>query len=218
MPASLHELLWVFPALRRPGRVLTISEINRAGYGRSNINRGATPMRAALHGLLRVFPVLRRPGRARTPGDTPRRRLASLGCARSSPFASAKQRAYRQRSLPGRLRTPRTASRARGLRPEKPSAFRGEAKAKRTRTSVGSLPVIVLVRVADASPRKAEGFFGLPARTRSCARGVEVSGVKNAAQRARFSGLAKEAQRCRRRVGPTKVRACRPTPEHRKNP
>ncbi|MGA9140482.1 MAG: hypothetical protein WBZ29_09675, partial [Methanocella sp.] len=27
----------------------------------------------------------------------------------SSPFASAKQRAYRQRSLPGRLRTPRTA-------------------------------------------------------------------------------------------------------------
>ncbi len=61
-------------------------------------------------------------------------------------------------------------------------------------------------------------FSACPFARFSCARGVEVSGVKNVARRARFSGLAKEAQRCRRRVVPTKVRARRPTPEHRKNP
>ncbi len=37
-----------------------------------------------------ALPVLRRPGHALTPGDTTRRRLASLGCAMPSPFASAK--------------------------------------------------------------------------------------------------------------------------------
>ncbi len=168
-----------------------------------------------LHGLLRVFQVLRRPGRART--------LASPdSCAFGSADRSASQ-ALSNAPI-GSVHCPAASaplaqlSRARGLRPEKPSAFRGEAKATLTQTIIGLLPLLVLVWVASASLRKAEGFFGLPARTRSCARGVEVAGVKNAALWARFSGLAKEAQRCRRRVGPTKVRARRPTPEHRKNP
>ncbi len=91
--------------------------------------RGATPMPAALHGLLRVFPVLHRPGRARTSRT---RKPAALRCAGSRSAASAKQRACRQRSLPGRLRTPRTASRARGLRPKKPSADRESSKGSRT--------------------------------------------------------------------------------------
>ncbi len=55
-------------------------------------------------------------------------------------------------------------------------------------------------------------FSACPLARDSCARGVEVAGVKNAALWARFSGLAKEAQRRRRRVGPTKVRARLPTP------
>ncbi len=175
--AIFHHLYLKIPffirrVLRRPGRVLAKSEINRAGHGLSNTNRGATPMLTSSHGLLRVFPVLRRPGRARTPGDTTRQRLASLGCARSSPFASAKQRAFGSVHCPAASTPLAQLSRARGLRPEKPSADRGEAKAMRSRTSVGLMQILVSVWVAGASPRKAEGFFGLPLRTRSCARGV----------------------------------------------
>ena len=153
---------------------------------------------------------------------------AALAPSRTSPAAPSLRQAStasqalsnaacRQRSLPGRLRTPRTATRARGLRPEKPSADRGAAKATRTRTSIGSMPILVLVWVACASPRKAEGFFGLPLARVSCARGVEVAGVKNAAEGA-FFRACKGGSTSRWRVGPTKVRARRPTPEHRKNP
>ncbi len=74
---------------------------------------------------------------------------------------------------------------------EGPSARKTLRRPRRSKgyahwTSIGSLPVLVLVWVAGASPRKAEGFFGLPARTRSGARGVEVAGVKNAAVGAFF--------------------------------
>ncbi len=155
-----------------------------------------------------LAPPETRPGgaslRSAAPGRVPSQALSN------APFG--------QRSLPGRLRTPRTAARARGLQPEKPSAFRGAAKAKRTMTSVGSLPIPVLVWVAYASPRKAEGFFGLPLRTHQLCEGCGGGGCEKRCRMARFSGLAKEAQRRRRRVGPTKVRARRPTPEHRKNP
>ncbi len=142
----------------------------------------------------------------------------AFGCARSSPFASAKQRAFGSVHYPAASAPLAPLMRARGLRPEKPSAFRGAAKATLTWTSVGSLPILVLVWVACASPRKAEGFFGLPARTHQLCEGCGGGGCEKRCPKARFSGLAKEAQRSRRRVGPTKVRARRPTPEHRKNP
>jgi hypothetical protein len=157
---------------------------NRAAeYCISNINRGATPMRAALHGLLRVFQVLRRPGRARTLAGRARLRFAAPDSTASQALSNA--RPSGSRSLPGRLRTPRTAARARGRRPEKPSADRGAAKATRTMNGIGSMPVLVLVWVAGTSPRKAEGFFGLP-QARFSVRGAEMSGVKNAAEGAFF--------------------------------
>jgi hypothetical protein len=100
--------------------------------------------------------------------------FASLGSAGSRFAASAKRHAYRQCPLPGRLRTPRTASRARGLRPEKPSADRGAVSATHIRPGIGSRTGLVLV--ACAAPRSRRVFLarrapGTHQRCRGCGGG-----------------------------------------------
>ena len=112
------------------------------------------------------------------------------------------------RSLPGRLRTPRTADACKG--PSARKTLRGPRRSKgsRTRTIVWSLPVLVLVWVACASPRKAKGFFGLPSRTHQLCEGCGGGGMKNAAGRRVFQGLqrrfnAAEGALSRRRSSPS---------------
>ncbi len=149
-----------------------------------------------------LAPSETRPGgaslRSAAPGRVPSQALSN------APFG--------QRSLPGRLRTPRTASRARGLRPEKPSADRGAAKATRTRTGIGSLPILLLVWVACASPRKAEGFFGLPARTHQLCEGCGGVGCEKRCQRRVFQGLQRRLNAAEGALG---RRRCEPVARHR---
>jgi hypothetical protein len=142
------------------------------------------PCRLMLHGLLRVFPVLRRPGRARTPAGQARPRLRQRHALTASQALS--NAAYRQAFIARPPPHPSHSYACEG--PEARKTLRGPRRSKgsRTRTSFGSMLELVLVYAADASPRKAEGFFGLPLCTRSCARGVEVAGVKNAAESAFF--------------------------------
>ena len=169
-------------------------------------------MHASLHGLLRVFPVLRRPGRARTLGDTARLRLASLGCARSSPFASAKQRALRAAFI---ARPPPHPSHSFAC--EGPSArktLRGPRSSKGNAYPdwYWSLPILLLVWVACASPRKAEGFFGLPARTHQLCEGCGGGGCEKRCQRRVFQGLQRRLNAAEGALG---RRRCEPVARHR---
>ncbi len=152
-----------------------------------------------LHGLLRVFPgcdahaccaAWATPGFSGAPPSGPRshpRRTcpAALRCAGLDRFASAKQRAFGSVHCPA-ASAPLAPHSVRGAFGQKNPPRTAEKQRLHVRTSIGSMPVLLLVWVACASPRKAEGFFGLPSRTRSCARGVEVAGVKNAAESAFF--------------------------------
>ena len=202
-------------AVRRPCvRAITIRNERQYPLS-SNIDRGATPMRADAAWATPGFSGAPPSG----PRSHPRRHdpAAPLGCARPSPFASAKQRAFGSVHCPA-ASAPLAPLRVRGAFGQKNPPRTAEKQRLRAPGLVlASMPVLVLVWVAGASPRKAEGFFGLPLRTHSCARGVEVAGVKNVADRRVFQGLQRRLNE-RRRVGPTKVRARRPTPEHRKNP
>ncbi len=144
------------------------------------------PCRLMLHGLLRVFPVLRRPGRARTPGDTTRRRLASLGCARSSPFASAKQRALQAAFITRPPPHPSHSFACEGPSARKTLRRPRSSKGSMHWTNKGSLPVLVLAGVAGASPRKAEGFFGLPSRTRQLCEGCGGVGCEKRCPKGAF--------------------------------
>ena len=133
---------------RHLGRVLTISDIKRSPkfgtskYGRSNTNRGATPMRADA--------AWATPGFSGAPPSGPRShpRQTSPGCAFAAPGRLASQ-ALSNAALRARVHCPAASaplaqlSRARGLRPEKPSADRGAAKAMRTRTIIGSMPMLL---------------------------------------------------------------------------
>ncbi len=192
--------------------------INEADACRSNDKRNK-PYKwsldiAIFHHLYLKIPffirrVLRRPGRART--------LASPdSCAFGSADRSASQAL--SNAPVGSVHCPAASAplaqlRVRGAFGQKnPLRTARAAKAIRTMTSVGSLPVLVLVWVAYASPRKAEGFFGLPSRTRSCARGVEVAGVKNAADRRVFQGLQRRLNAAEGALG---RRRCEPVARHR---
>ena len=185
MPASLHGLLRVFQVLHRPGRVLAISVVNRAaGDGLSNTNRGATPMHADA--------AWATPGFSGAPPSGPRShpRAGSglrFALATSHRFASAKQRCPVGRAFIARP-PPHPSHRIACEGPSARKTLRGP------RSSIGNAfrdwyrisANAIMVRVVYASPRSAEGFFGLPSRTRSCARGAEVAGVKNAAEGAFF--------------------------------
>ncbi len=151
---------------RHLGRVLTISDIKRSPkfgtskYGRSNTNRGATPMRADA--------AWATPGFSGAPPSGPRSHpratsLAALRCARSDRFASAKQRSPSARVHCPAASAPLAQLRVRGANGQKnPPRTARAAKAMRTRTSIGSMPMLVMVRVACASPRSAEGFLACP--------------------------------------------------------
>ncbi len=141
-------------------------------------------MLTSSHVLLRVFPVLRRPGRARTLAGRARLCFAAPDSTASQALSI---------TLPsGSVHCPAASaplaqlSRARGLRPEKPSADRESSKGSRIWTSVGSMPILVLVWVAGASPRKAEGFFGLPARTHQLCEGCGGVGCEKRCPKGAF--------------------------------
>ncbi len=170
-------------------------------------------MLTSSHGLLRVFPVLRRPGRARTPGDTTpgcaSLRSAAPGRVPSQALSNAPSAAFIARPPPHPSHScacegPSARKTLRGPRSSICNAYQDSV--------IGSLPVLLLVWVAGASPRKAEGFFGLPLRTRSGARGVEVAGVKNAADRRVFQGLQRRLDAAEGALG---RRRCEPVARHR---
>jgi hypothetical protein len=158
-----------------------------------------------------VFRVLRRPGRART--------LVAMTCLLTSfaaiktPSQALSNAASGRRSLPGRLRIPPDG----GTEALKTSGDRDAAQAP----SPQRYPVAETMpgRDACAAPASAVGFLRLAPRTRSCARGAEMAWVKNAADQARFSGLAKETDSAAEGA-PSDDEGASPstTSQHRKNP
>ncbi len=202
----LHGLLRVFQVLRRPGRVLTITVDS---YICINIWFVKYHSRCDAHA--RLIAAWATPGFSGAPPSGPRshprgqaRLRLRLRQASTASQALSNAALAGARSLPGRLRTPRTRMGVlRGHRPEKPSADRESSKGNAYRDWYWIDASAIMVWVVFTTSGKGSigfsaeggGFFRLAPSTRQRARGVEVAGVKNAALRARFSGLAKETLR-----------------------
>ncbi len=153
MRRSKQGLLQIFPVLRRPGRVLAVTDAYCASEnGLNNIDRGATPMRADA--------AWATPGFSGAPPSGPRShpRRHDTGCAfgsaRSSPFASAKQRRLRQAFItrPPPHPSHRIACEGPSARKNPPRTAEKQ-RLSSTTTSIGSMLLLALVCVAGASPR-----------------------------------------------------------------
>ncbi len=162
-------------------------------------------MLALPHVLLRVFTVFR----CRETGSHLRRHN-SLSLV-EPPLQALKNAPIGQRFSHPPPTHPSHSYRVRRGKPKKPSAFHGEAYASLTKTSICIDPIIVMVRIAFASPRSAEGFSGLWPLARAAVRGVRRRpGNERAPDRAALlsaceaagSGAAK-----RSRDRPARVRA-----------
>ena len=152
------------------------------------------PCRLMLHGLLRVFPVLHRPGRVRTSRTRPPAAPSAAPEYRAA--ANAKQRRLRQAFI---ARPPPHPSHSfvcegppalktlRGPRSSTGYAYQSSI-GTRTGTGIRSMPVLVLVRVACTSPRKARVFAACPSHAQLC-EGCGGGGCEKRCRRRVFQGL-----------------------------
>ena len=170
---------------------------------------------AVAHGLLRVFQVLRRPGRARTSRTRTRCAFASLRPAPEFASQALSDARLRQRPLPGRLRTPRTAC-VRG-------AF-GQKNPPRPRSSIGYPYQAWYWLDSLTGPGSGclcfsavgEGFCGRSPSARVAVQGVRRWRGEKRCQRRVFQGLRRSLDARRRRSWADEGASPSETSEHRK--
>ena len=182
-----------------------------------NINRGATPMPADAAWATPGFSGATPSGPRSHPRAGSGLRFAA---ATSHRFASAKQRCPAgARSLPGRLRTPRTPEGVlRGQGPEKPSADRESSKDKAYRDRSGRCQCYYGGKGSVCISAVRGGFFRLAPLARVAVRGVRRwRAAQTLPYRRVFQGLRRRFCEQTRAVS-TRVRARLPTSQHRKNP